>query len=128
MKDLNTYITEKLKIRKSNNPSYKYFPKTKDELQDLLKQLIEERGNEGNFNDIDTSKITDMSELFADMDKFNGNISNWNVSNVTSMSWMFGLCDTFNQDISNWNVSNVEYISNMFFNCPIKEKYKPNFT
>ena len=53
MKDLNKYITEKLKIKKSNKPSYKYFPKSKAELQDLLKQLIYERGNEGDFNDID---------------------------------------------------------------------------
>lgn len=37
MKNLITYINEKLKIRKSNTPSYKYFPETKEELQDLLK-------------------------------------------------------------------------------------------
>ena len=61
MKGLTSYITEKLKIKKS---SYKYFPDTKEELQDLLKQLTKERGNEGDFNDIDVSKITDMSELF----------------------------------------------------------------
>ena len=94
----------------------------------LLEQLIEERGNEADFNDIDTSKITDMSELFADMDKFNGNISNWNVSNVTSMSWMFSGCKSFNQDISNWNVSKVRYSDKMFSNCPIEEKYKPKFS
>ena len=64
MKDLNRYITEKLKIKKS---SYNYFPKTKKKLQDLIKQLIKERGNEGDFNDIDTSEITNMAELFKDM-------------------------------------------------------------
>ena len=99
MKKLNTYITEKLKIRKSY---YKYYPETKEELQDLLNKLINERGNEGNFNDIDTSKITDMSELFKNIKKFNG-------------------------DISNWNVSNVKYNKNMFYNIKIKEKYKPKF-
>ena len=41
MKKINVYINEKLKIRKSNKPSYKYFPKTKEELKDILKQLIE---------------------------------------------------------------------------------------
>ena len=60
MKTLNTYIIENLK-RKS---SYKYFPKTKKELENILEQLIKERGNEGDFNDIDTSKITDISKLF----------------------------------------------------------------
>ena len=60
MKSLHEIILEKFKIRKSNKPSYKYFPETKKELKDLLNILIEERGNEGDFNDIDTSEITDM--------------------------------------------------------------------
>ena len=127
MKKINTYITEKLKIKKS---SYKYFPKTKEELQDLLKQLIEERGNEGNFNDIDTSEITDMSYLFRNLEDFNGDIFNWDVSKVTNMSSMFSMfywCKSFNQDISNWDVSNVKYKANMFYNCAIEEKYKPKF-
>ena len=127
MKTIYQYITEKLKIRKS---SYKYFPKTKEELEDILKQLIEERGNEGNFNDIDTSEITDMSELFRQIDikNFNGDISKWDVSNVTDMPWMFGFCKLFNQDISNWNISNVKYNEDMFFNCSIEENYKPKFS
>ena len=149
MKGLNTYITEKLKIKKS---SYKYFPKTKEELYDILKELIEERGNEGNFNDIDTSEITDMSELFEGIKKFNSDISKWDVSNITNMAWMFGGCKLFNQDISNWNVSNVidmgymfyycnsfnqdisewdvskvKYNDDIFLICPIEEKYKPKF-
>ena len=150
MKKINTYITEKLKIKKS---SYKYFPKTKKELKDILKKLIKERGNEGDFNDIDTSKITDMSYLFRNLEDFNGDISNWDVSKVTNMKYMFFWCKSFNQDISNWDVSNVtnmraiffkcksfnQDISNwnvlnvtdmryMFANCPIKEKYKPKFS
>ena len=64
MKKLNTYISEKLKIRKSNKPSYKYFPKTRDELKELVKKLIKERGNEADLNDIDTSEITDMADVF----------------------------------------------------------------
>ena len=149
MKSLHEIILEKLKIRKS---SYKYYPETKEELQDLINKLVNERGNEGDFNDIDTSEITDMSELFRDMDEFNGNISNWNVSNVidmrsmfyncesfnqdisnwdvskvVDMSWMFYWCKTFNQDISNWNVSNVKNSRKIFSNCPIEEKYKPKF-
>ena len=52
MKSLHEIILEKLKIRKSNKSSYKYFPKTKEELEDILKELIKERGNECDFNDI----------------------------------------------------------------------------
>ena len=124
MKSLQEIILEKLKIRKS---SYKYFPKTKEELQDILKELIKERGNEGDFNDIDTSKITDMSYLFDNIIKFNGDISNWDVSNVTDMSCMFYWCESFNQDISEWDVSKVSDMKYMFNHCSIEAKYKPKF-
>ena len=125
MKSITTYINEALKL--GNKSRYKYHPETKEELQDLLKQLIEERGNEGNFNDIDTSKITDMSDLFYDLIDFNGNISQWDVSNVTDMYGMFYGCKAFNQDISAWGVSNVKDRQFRFSNCGIQQKYKPKF-
>jgi surface protein len=122
---LDDYITEKLKIKKLG---YKYFPKTKEELQELLKQLIKERGSEGNFNDIDTSEITDMSQLFLgirDFDGnlskcityFNGDISKWDVSNVENMEEMFARCESFNQTLNNWDISKVTDVSGMFYNC-----------
>ena len=40
MKSINKYIIEKLKIRKSNKSSYKYFPKSREELVDIINQLI----------------------------------------------------------------------------------------
>ena len=103
MKEIAKFIKEGLKITsKTKVDKYNYHHKTKEELQDLINQLIKERGNEGDFNDIDTSEITNMSDLFFTMDKFNG-------------------------DISNWDVSNVKYNSNMFYKCPIKENHKPKF-
>ena len=59
MKSINNYISEKLVINKNTKLQYEYYPKTKDELQDLIKQRIEREGNECNLNDIDVSKITD---------------------------------------------------------------------
>ena len=117
MKKINNYIIEKFKINSKNISKYKYHPKDKDELMDLLDKLIKERGWEGDFNDIDTSKITDMSMLFTfSRPKFNGDISEWDVSNVEDMRFMF--CDTkFNQDISNWDVSSCENMYNMFYGC-----------
>ena len=38
-----------------------YKPKDKDTLKELLKKMIEVRGDEGDFNDIDTSDIVSMS-------------------------------------------------------------------
>ena len=60
-------------------------PKTKDELKKIIEKTIKEQGNKGDLNFIDTSKITDMSELFYNS-KFNGDISKWDVSNVENMA------------------------------------------
>ena len=141
MKDFIVYINEKLKITKNilKQNQYNYYPKTKDELKELVSKLIEERGNEADLNDINTSEITDMSEVFK-CTNFNGYISGWNVSNVTNMSEMFKdssfngniskwdvsevedmsfmfAGSKFNGDISKWDVSNVKDMSMMFYNC-----------
>ena len=113
MKQINKYICERLHINKdTGNRHYNYHPKTIDELKKLVDKLIKERGNDADLNDIDTSKITDMTELFY-QSKFNGDISNWDVSNVETMQCMF-YKSKFNGDISKWDVSNVENMNNMF--------------
>ena len=82
-------IVERLHINKdTGNHHYNYHPKTIDELKELVGKLIQERGNDADLNDIDTSKITNMSYLFYES-LFNGDISNWDVSNVEDMSMMF---------------------------------------
>ena len=101
MKDLNNYILEKLKINKDSKIIYKYHPKDKTELKRVIKKCIYERGENANLNDIDVSNITDMSELFKDLDIHNIDISEWDVSNVKNMRRMFDNCKNFNSDISN---------------------------
>ena len=98
MKSLTQFIQEKLIIKKSK---YNYFPKTKKELKDIIKQRIKQEGIEVNLNDIDVSHITDMSYLFQFLD--------------------------FNGDISKWDVSNVDEMEDIFDECPIKDEYKPKF-
>ena len=102
MKSFKQHIFEKLKVSKS---VYKLFPKTKDELLEMIKNEISKNGNGCSLNHIDVSKITDMSKLFS-FSNFDGDISGWNTSNVTNMNRMF-LASEFNGDISNWNVSSV---------------------
>ena len=115
MKRLNKYIIERLKLSKNDkSQEYNYHPNTRDELQELVDKLIDERGEDANLNDIDTSEITDMSYLFSNIN-FTGDISQWDVSNVTNMRAMFSH-SKFNGDISQWDVSNVTNMKSMFYN------------
>jgi len=116
MKSLNYYITEKLKIRKYN---HNYFPETKTQLKTIILKRIQEEGNNVDLNDIDTSKITDMSALFYSkyLKDFCGDISEWNVSNVTNMNHTFSECTHFNCDLSKWNVSKVTNMCSTFYGC-----------
>ena len=148
MKSLTQFIQEKLIIKKNK---YNYFPETKEELKAIIKKRIKEEGKKVDLNDIDVSKITDMSHLFENTN-FNGDISNWNVSNVKNMNSIFASCKKFNFDISRWDVSHVTDMRYMFCNCEafnhnisswdvskvkdhylifnncgIQEKYKPTF-
>ena len=75
---------------------------SKSELIEIINRRIEEQGFECNLNDIDVSKVTDLSGLFY-KSEFNGNISQWDVSNVKSMKEMFQ-GSRFNGDLSKWNV------------------------
>ena len=148
MKHLNQFITEYIIKKKLDKPidsedHYEYFPKTKKELIENIKELLST--GETNLNCIDTSAITDMSHLFEtyanseninfdvsrwdvsnvetmvgiffNCKKFNCNLSNWNLSNVKKAAYMFYNCEEFNQDLSNWDVSNIKDMSHMFGNC-----------
>ena len=116
MKTLKLYITEALHVNKNTKGNYhNYHPKTKAELKELIKKLIKERGNNADLNDIDTSAITDMEDLFY-LSDFNGDISKWDVSNVTDMNSMF-YRSRFNRDISKWDVSNVKDMCDMFMSA-----------
>ena len=61
---------------------------SKKELKELINQRIEQRGPNCDLNDIDVSRIKDMSLLF-DSSLFDGDISKWDVSNVEDMFGMF---------------------------------------
>lgn len=62
----------------------------------------------------DTSKVKDMSRMFQNAKYFNEDISSWDVSKVKDMSSMFRSAIYFNQDISSWDTSNVKNMSEMF--------------
>jgi len=126
MKNLNNYIIEKLHINKDSNskkPEYHYHPEKLSELMELLIKLVNERGSDADLNDVDVSRITDMSNLFQRVNYFSKykikfiDISKWDVSNVKDMDNMFTDCDLFSCDLSDWDVSNVEDFESMFERC-----------
>jgi surface protein len=67
----------------------------------------------GDISEWDTSKVTDMSELFEGTE-FSGDISGWNTGSVTDMSGMFYYATSFNGDISGWDTGSVTDMSGMF--------------
>ena len=98
---------EYLWIRSTNNNtnySYLFFDYVGDTL-DLSK--------------LDTSKATDMSNMFYRCEKLTSlDVSNFNTSNVKDMDYMFFNCNKLTSlDLSNFNTSNVTTMKYMFGNC-----------
>ena len=138
----------KYRIFNRKNDGYMVQPQTKEELVDIIRDAIVTYGKEVDLNFIDTSKITDMSYLFASpfpplfssdyfsgygFDNFNGNISKWDVSNVKDMSYMFLDNFEFNQPLNDWDVSHVTNMYCMFgdaesFNQPLDQWDVSNVT
>ena len=140
MKRLNQFINEYIVKKKLDKPidsedHYEYYPETKKE---LIKNIVEVfNSGKTNLNCIDTSKITDMSNLF-DSSNYNKSLDNidiskWNVSNVKYMQFMFDGYENFNCDLSNWDVSKVENMKGIFswcikFNCDLSKWDVSNVT
>jgi surface protein len=66
------------------------------------------------FNNIVTTRMTDMSSMFSAAMSFNQPIGSWDTSNVTNMAFMFYNAQVFNQPIGSWNTSSVTGMNNMF--------------
>ena len=117
MKNLDNYITERLKL--TSDSLYTCKPKDKFELMQIIEDRLKQN-KDADLNDIDVSKITDMSYLFwdfADLDPHNIKIDKWDVGNVTKMNKMFYNCKNINVDVSEWDVSSVKDMELMFNNC-----------
>ena len=123
MKKINQFITEYIIKKKLDKPidsedHSEYFPKTKEELIENIKECFDNKRY--NLNCINTSKITDMSYIFKlipESHDINFDVSGWDVSNVEYMQHMFYECIKFNCDLSDWNVSNVKNMSYLFNGC-----------
>jgi uncharacterized protein (UPF0248 family) len=123
MKTINIFLTEKLHLNKNIMDKYKYHPENKSELVNIIVNKINKNKNIDivDLNDIDTSKINDMTKLFWGVIRIvninNVDISKWDVSNVKSFNNCFTGFQHFNCDLSSWDVSSCEDFESMFDGC-----------
>lgn len=89
---------------------------TNETIAKLVLDSIKQYGTGVDLNFIDTSEVTDMSNLF-DQEDFEGNVSEWDVSNVTNMAFMFSCCGHFRGDLSRWETKKVTNMFAMFKGC-----------
>ena len=69
---------------------------------------------------LDTSKVTNMNDLFNSCTNINSldSISNWDTSNVIEMRYLFSGCSKLESiDLSSWDTSNVTAMNGLFSNC-----------
>lgn len=103
--------------RVESNATGQFLPNNK-QLKSLVNCIDDSTGELISLARIDTSKITNMKDLFKNSTRkdFSG-IEKWNVESVTTfMSAFEGVCQ-FNADISDWNVSNATNFMQMFWNA-----------
>lgn len=74
------------------------------------------------LKDLDTSNVTEMSNVFINCNTFNdwAEISNWNTSKLQKVEYsLFKNCNTLTDldCLKNWNVSSLTSAKNMFAGC-----------
>ncbi len=121
------------KTIESDPIDFLFYVANKAALQAEIERAIKKHGNEADLNYIDTSQVTDMSNLFDNNATFNGDISKWDTSSVTTMYAMFYNASAFNQPLNNWTVSSVRDMRNMFngaraFNQPLNSWHVSSVT
>ena len=72
-----------------------------------------------NLRGLDLSNVTDMSEMFSYCNITNVNLSGLDLSNVTDMSEMFSYCNITNVNLSGLDLSSVIDMSSMFNNSKV---------
>ena len=98
-------------------------PKTKEELRGWVEEYNRGVVLHGEPNMWNITLVTDMSELFKNMQMFNAPIGQWDTSQVTNMRCMFQRATAFNQPLT-LDTSQVTDMRGMFvgatsFNQPL---------
>lgn len=118
MKHINEYLSSKALIKTIKTT----IEATDSNIRKIIDDEIKKNGPQCDLNHIDTSKVTNMNDLFMNtkgrgLDGFNCDISRWDVHNVKAFSSMFYMCYDFTGDLSGWDVSAGEEFIGMFERC-----------
>ena len=123
MKNLSSYLTEKLLINK-NFKDNKIVVSSLRELKSIVKDRsidpnTKKFNNNIDLSDIDVSKLDDLSETFIWYKFKTIDISGWDTSNVKVMTQMFYGCDELEDiiGIEDIDIKNVVYMAYMFADC-----------
>lgn len=147
MKNLITYITEKIKINNDSIESNKIIEvNSKEELHKVIKMKLVDQPEDLDLSDIELGpSIDSLDGLFNGKSVKSIDLTGWNVSNIKKFDGMFANCYNletiygienwqFGDDvsfykmfyadknlndinISNWDVSQVNNLSYMFYGC-----------
>ncbi len=121
MRSINSFITEKLVINKNTKINqFKYFPNDFKELKKIItKRALDSNDGVLDLNDIDISKITNLSYLFENINNIKSvDMNEWDTSKVTDIHGLFW-CNKSIEEIyiSDWDTSNVQSFYGVFYKC-----------
>ena len=123
MKNLSSYLTEKLLINK-NFKDNKIVVSSLRELKSIVKDRsidpnTKKFNNNIDLSDIDVSKLDDLSETFIWYKFKTIDISGWDTLKVKNMRQMFFGCEQLKDiiGIEDMNIDNVENMDYMFADC-----------
>merc|ERR1719331_2603318 len=104
-----------------NSCNSAFLPRTRTELKKAADACLKlspkgdcTNGSRGAIGQWDVSRVTDMTNMFANAKSFRGEISKWEVSNARDMFGMFRNAKSFNGHLSRWDVSRVSNMDAMF--------------
>ena len=121
MKSINNFITEKLHINKNiKNKQVEYFPNDFKELKKIItKRALDSNDGVLDLNDIDISKITNLSYLFENINNIKSvNMNDWDTSKVTDIHGLFWCNKSIEKIyINDWNTNNIESFYGTFYDC-----------
>ena len=95
-------------------------PTTKEELRTWIEEYCRGEKHHGEPNTWDVTLVTDMSELFYELETFNAPIGQWDTAQVTTMEGMFRGAYAFNQPLT-FNTSQVTDMSDMFAGASVQQ-------